>query len=245
VSAGLLILFSVGLLSGVLNVIAGGGSSLTLPVLIFLGLESAVANGTNRIGLIFQNISAILGFEQTRVNDFRYSLIYSLFTLPGAILGAFASIRIGDELFRKLLGFILIFIIFSMFLNPVRGRQVQSQPDKWWTYLALFGIGFYGGFIQVGVGFLIMASLYHLAGLPLVKVNVHKVFIVLVYTLPVLLVFLINDKIDWMLGLVLAGGNALGGWLGAHVSVRGGEKIIKVILSVVIFGMAVQLFFFQ
>ncbi len=242
---GYLILFSVGLISGVLNVIAGGGSSLTLPVLIFLGLETADANGTNRIGLIFQNISAILSFEQSRVNDFRSSLLYSLFTLPGAILGALASIRIGDELFQKLLSIILLFIILSMFLNPAQGRQEKSRPAKWWTYFALFGIGFYGGFIQVGVGFLIMAALYHLAGLPLVKVNVHKVFVVLVYTLPVLAVFIIKDHINWRLGLVLAAGNAIGGWSGAHLSVRGGEKTIKVILSMVIFGMAVKLFFFQ
>lgn len=242
---GYLILFSVGLISGVLNVIAGGGSSLTLPVLIFLGLETADANGTNRIGLIFQNISAILSFEQSRVNDFRSSLLYSLFTLPGAILGALASIRIGDELFQKLLSIILLFIILSMFLNPAQGRQEKSRPAKWWTYFALFGIGFYGGFIQVGVGFLIMAAFYHLAGLPLVKVNVHKVFVVLVYTLPVLAVFIIKDHINWRLGLVLAAGNAIGGWSGAHLSVRGGEKTIKVILSMVIFGMAVKLFFFQ
>ena len=105
----------------------------------------------------------------------------------------------------------------------------------------MFGIGFYGGFIQVGVGFLLMASLRYLMKLNLVLVNMHKVFIVLIYTIPALLIFILTDNINWIFGLSLAAGNVIGGWWGAKVSVKKGEGFIKVVLTVAVFIMAIKL----
>lgn len=239
----ILLLLVVGMMAGFINVVAGGGSSLTLPALIFLGLDSALANGTNRIAILIQNIFAIWGFQQEKLNQFKISLKLALFTLPGAIAGAVIAIRITDLWFERILGVIMIMIVASLFI-PKPGNKYDSGAGKqprWITYPVLFVIGFYGGFIQVGVGFLLMATLFHFARMSLVYVNVHKVFIVLLYTLPAILIFILSGNVNWLLGLTLALGNGFGGWLAARVSVKKGEKFIRYVLAVIIIIMSVKL----
>ncbi len=124
-----LILFIAGSLAGFINVMAGGGSSITLPVLIFLGLDSATANGTNRIGVLFQNVSAVYSFKKENYNHFGISLKLALWTLPGSILGALVAIDIKDELFNKILGIIMIGIIFTI-MFPVKKKDVYGSSRK-------------------------------------------------------------------------------------------------------------------
>ncbi|HUF09834.1 MAG TPA: sulfite exporter TauE/SafE family protein [Rhodothermales bacterium] len=237
--APLLILFGVGLAAGTINVMAGGGSTLTLPTLIFLGLDTATANGTNRIAIVLQNVFATWSFRREKMSRFRETLTFALWTIPGAIAGAVAAVQIGDEWFRRILGIVMIGVVISM-LVPRNKRQDLSDEGShsWWIYPSLFGIGFYGGFIQVGVGFLIMAAFYHLLKLNLVFVNMHKVLVVLVYTIPALLIFTLTGHVDWMLGLSLAAGNSMGGWWAARLSVRRGEKAIRYVLIVAVLIMA-------
>lgn len=220
---------------------AGGGSTLTLPALIFMGLESSVANGTNRIGILVQNISAVYSFKREKYQDLKASLLLSLFTLPGAIAGALIAIKLDDEIFQKILGIIMIGIILSMLIPNKQVASDGKSKISFYTVVALLGIGFYGGFIQVGIGFIIMAALKYLMKLNLVLVNMHKVFIVLIYTIPALVIFISTENVNWFLGLSLAAGNAIGGWWGAKMSVKRGEEFIKGILIVAILIMALKL----
>jgi uncharacterized membrane protein YfcA len=238
----LFLLFGVGAVAGFINVNAGGGSSLTLPTLIFLGLDAAVANGTNRIGLILQNIFAVTSFRKNKIYKFKTSIFLAIFTLPGAIIGAILATQVSNTLFQRILGGVLILIVFSMIFSRSYKKNALESTRSWFIYPALFGIGFYGGFLQVGVGFLFMAALYHLLRVNLVFVNMHKVFIILIYTIPALAVFSLTGNVNWQFGLVLAAGNALGGWWGAHAAVKGGEKVIRIILAVAITIMAGKLF---
>lgn len=238
----LLILFVVGIIAGFINVTAGGGSTLTLPVLIFLGLESSLANGTNRVAILLQNISAVYSFKKERYQQFNISIKFALLTLPGAILGALLAVNLNDAIFQKILGIVMIGIIISMLFPQKKViDEIEECRISFPVYLAMFGIGFYGGFIQVGVGFLLMASLRYLMKLNLVLVNMHKVFIVLIYTIPALLIFVVTDNINWVLGLSLAAGNVVGGWWGAKASVKKGEGFIKIVLAIGIFIMAIKL----
>ena len=198
----LIIIFFVGLAAGFINVNAGGGSALTLPTLIFFGLDASIANGTNRIAILFQNISAVSSFKQEQYSQFKLSFKLGLMTLPGAIIGAYFAINISNEAFEIILALIMIGVIISMII-PRKEIDVSSNGEgkqSWLVFLSMFGIGFYGGFIQVGVGFLLMAALHHLMKLNLVYVNMHKVFVVLLYTFPALIIFIISDNIDWILG---------------------------------------------
>ena len=238
----ILILFGVGAVAGVINVMAGGGSSLTLPALIFLGLDSASANGTNRVGILIQSIFATLSFRKEKISGLNLSLRLAALTIPGALLGALIAVRISDQWFERILGVIMIGIIVTI-LVPQSGSALTTGEGKksWLIYPVMFAIGFYGGFVQVGVGFLIMAALYHILKMNLVYVNMHKVFITLIFTIPALLIFIWTDNVDWLLGLVLAAGNALGAWWSAKLSVRGGEKIIRYVLVVAMFIIALKL----
>ncbi len=237
-----LLLFAVGILAGFINVMAGGGSSLTLPALIFLGLDGATANGTNRIAILVQNLFAMTGFQQNKRNEFKESFKLGLLTLPGAIIGAFVAVSINDVWFKRILSAVIIFVIISLFLpRPQNTIQSNKTDNKWFLYLSLIAAGFYGGFIQVGVGFIMMAILFHLAKFNLVRVNVYKVFIIFLYTIPAILVFMISGKINWIWGLVLSAGNGLGGWIGAQVSSKKGDKVVRLVLILVLLLMVVKL----
>ena len=241
----LILLFFTGVLAGVINVMAGGGSSIVLPVLIFLGIDPTVANGTNRVAILFQNFFATLSFRKEGVSDVKTGIKLAAFTLPGVLVGAFAAVRVGDELFEKILAVVLIFVCASFFLNVDSFRNLlggrNGSGRGWILYPALVLIGFYGGFIQVGVGLFIMAALYHLMGASLARVNAHKVIIVLLYTVPVILIFFLSGNISWFIGICLAAGNSVGGWFGATFSVRGGEKYIRVALVIAVGLMALKL----
>jgi len=236
--------FGAGLCAGFINVMAGGGSTITLGLLILLGLDSSVANGTNRIALFAQNISAVASFKRRNQSEFSLSLKLSLFTLPGAILGSIYAIRVSDALFQRILSGVMVFVLITLLVPRSNSGEIeQGSPSRaLLIYPAMFGIGFYGGFIQAGVGFILMAALRHLLGLSLVRVNMHKVFIVLIYTLPIIVIFGVSRNINWLYALFLASGNALGAWWSAKISVARGEEIVRVVLCVALLLMAVRFF---
>ena len=238
----LLILFGLGLIAGIINVNAGGGSTLTLPVLIFLGLDAAMANGTNRIAILLQNVFAVSSFHRQKMHNFKKSIMLALFTLPGAITGAILAVKISNESFQRVLAFVMFGIVVTMFFSRSNEKyQHNATKTSWLVYPALFIIGFYGGFIQLGVGFLLMAALYHLLKISLVHVNMHKVFIVLLYTLPALGIFIWTGNVNWGYGFSLAAGTSFGAWWGARIAVKGGEKVIRYFLAIAIILMAVKL----
>lgn len=239
----IVLLLFVGIGAGFINVMAGGGSSITLPILIFLGLSAPAANGTNRIAILVQNISAVSSFKKEKYQDFGGSLKLALFTLPGAILGAVLAVRISDDLFQKILGIVLILVALTMIIPREKTGSTDGNNSKvsWTVYAAMILVGFYGGFIQAGVGFILMFSLNKLMKLDLVFVNMHKVFIVLIYNIPVLLIFILSGNVNWKFGFALAAGNAFGAWWAVKLAVKKGDKIIKIIISIVIIFMAMKL----
>jgi uncharacterized protein len=239
----LLLLFGLGCVAGLLNVFAGGGSAIVLPALILLGLDPMLANGTNRVALVMQNTSAVLSFRNEGHADLKRSLTLAAWTLPGAIAGALAALHVTGALFQRILGVVMIGVVLSMFATPA-GQRAPGTSGRRSTliYPAMFALGFYGGFIQVGVGFVMMAALFHLEGADLVRVNMHKVFIVLIYMLPALAVFAVSGQVDWVVGLALGAGNALGGWWAARLAVRRGDRLIRYLLVAAIVIMALKLF---
>jgi uncharacterized membrane protein YfcA len=238
-----LLLFGIGIISAFLNVMAGGGSALVLPLLIFLGLDSALANGTNRVAILLQNIFAVSSFRAQDVHAFRQSLGMTLWAMPGAIAGAVVGVTINDLWFQRILAVVMIATVISILVPQSRVDLTSpaSEQRKRWIYPIMIGIGFYGGFIQVSVGFLFMAALYHVMKMNLVLVNMHKVTIVMIYMVPALAVYAWTGNVNWLLGLTLGAGSAVGGWWAARVSVKGGESVIRIVLVVAILIMAAKL----
>lgn len=232
--------FCAGFLSGFINIMAGGGSVLTLGLMMLLGLDAPVANGTNRIGVLVGTLSGAAAYKAEKFGGMRQSLVFGLCALPGAILGSIFAVRIENALFQRLLAVVMIFVIITLFLPPSKSGMKNRTHRNWLIVPVMFCIGLYGGFIQAGVGFLIMAALRHLQTMDLVTINLHKTWIVLIYTIPVLLIFGMTRNIHWLYAAALAAGNALGAWLSVKISIRRGEKIIKITLCAAILLMAVK-----
>jgi len=237
-----LAVFSAGLASGFLNVMAGGGSLFTLPLLIFFGFPVAVANGTNRVAVLVQNAAAVTAFRGQGQRGFRGGLTWALATVPGAVAGAWFAVRVDERTFRLLLAGVLVLGVVGL-LIPARGaRRTEVGPARRaLALLAFFGIGFYGGFVQAGVGFLLMLALHQLLGLDLVRTNVQKVLIVLVFSVPALVVFVVTGNVAWIAAVVLSAGNALGAVLATRVAVRGGERPIRIAVALALLLMAGRL----
>ncbi len=224
---------------------AGGGSSFALPMLIFLGLDPGVANGTNRVAILIQNIFAVASFRRLDVHEFKLSAKLTAWALPGALVGALVGVTISDVWFQRILGVVMIGTIIVLLIPQNVAKRRATEADRRrerWVYPAMFIVGFYGGFIQVSVGFLFMVTLYYLLRMNLIYVNMHKVTIVMIYMVPALAVYALTGHVHWLLGLVLGAGSAVGGWWAAHASVKGGERAIRITLAVAIFIMALKLF---
>ena len=249
----LVLLAVVGLIAGILNVIAGGGSLLTLPVMLFMGLDGPVANGTNRIAICAQNLAAITAFKRKGFSDFQLSLTLSLATIPGAVAGALAATEVRGVLFNRILAVVMVAILVHMMLQGKRRKKTKSLRENpsltlrqsVLGHLCMLGIGFYGGFIQAGVGFVLMASLHNVMSLDLVRVNMHKVFVVGAFAFVALIVFAVDGKVLWIPGIALALGTTAGGWIGSHLTVTRGEGFIRKVLVVTLAVMAVRLFFMK
>ena len=240
------ILLIAGGVAGFINVLAGGGSALTVPILVFMGFDPTVANGTNRIAILAEAATGIAAFKKNQYSDFAMSWKLAAMTLPGAILGAIYAVKVDDELFMKLLGIVMVLVILSL-LFPKAKVLEHAKQHRWASWLqwpVMFVIGFYGGFIQAGVGFVIMAALTHLYHMDLVRVNMHKLFITLIFTLPAVVFFTWTGNIDWFAAIALALGMSVGAWVAVKAAIKKGEGIIRVMLMVALGIVAVKLLFF-
>jgi len=229
-----LLVIGVGIIAGFINTLAGSGSLLTLPILIFLGLPANIANGTNRIAILFQSIVSVTSFKQQKVLDIKQGVWLSIPAVAGAIVGADVAVNFNEDLMQKFIAGLLIFMFFVILYKPdrwIKGKAglVQTKPSLIQIFV-FFGIGFYGGFIQAGVGIFLLAGLVFSVGTDLVKSNGLKNFIVLVYAPFALAVFIINKQVHWEMGLILAIGNMIGAYIASKVAVSWGPKFIRIIL---------------
>ena len=241
------LLFFVGIVAGIINTLAGGGSLLTLPLLIFMGLPGAVANGTNRIAIFCQNIFAIRGFSKRGVMPLQLVLLCTPPALLGSWLGANLAISLDDQVFKRILALIMVGVLIFTAVDPMkRFRQDNVQFGLWRKVLlviSFFGVGIYGGFVQAGVGFLIITALL-IHGLDLVRINAIKVFVIFAYTFVALGVFIYHGQVDYSLGFALAAGNSIGGMVGPKLAVEKGHDWIKKVVSITVLVFALKLLLF-
>ena len=237
-------LFGIGLVAGTLNVIAGGGSFLTLPLLIFLGLPPTVANGTNRIAIVVQDVGAVWGFHRHGLVEWRLLPVAAVPAVLGALGGTWAALAIGDRAFQRVLSAFMVAFVIWMLWDPLRrraeGEAAEPTLGRPVIVAGFFAVGMYGGFVQAGAGFLILA-VTTLAGLDLVRGNALKVLLVLTYIPVTLLLFGLSGKVAWGMGLALAAGNLLGGLAGVRLTVAKGHLWVKRIVTAAIVAFAIKL----
>lgn len=244
------IIIAVGILSGFINTLAGGGSLITLPLLIFLfDLPGSVANATNRIAVLAQSALATAGFRSKGVAlPTPYIYYLTVAALIGGFLGARMAIAISDQLFNRILAVTMVVIVILTVRNGNKniavGNEKLSITHQIIGIIAFVLIGMYGGFLQAGIGFVIIALFNGFHHFNLVVTNYIKVFLILALTIVSVIVFALAGEIRWEYGILLAVGQGIGGWYSSRWSVTKGEKWIKRILVVMVIVMAVKLWFF-
>jgi uncharacterized membrane protein YfcA len=238
--AHLALLVLTGLVAGVINTLAGGGSLLSLPLLVFLGLPGDIANGTNRLGILVQSIAALHQLRRDGLHGIRDSRPVLLPICSGALLGASGIAQLPAEQFERLFG-VLMLVLLVPTLRGVRSigsPQVAPRPWHPITHFAVFfGIGVYGGAIQAGVGLLVLFALAR-SGMDLVRANTVKIAVVATLTAVAIPVFVLEGQVEWRTAAALMLGFGLGGVLGAKLAVLGGERLIRPLVVVAVVALA-------
>ncbi len=239
------VLVIAGFAAGFVNTVAGGGSVITIPVLLEALGSASIANGTNRIAILMAQVAAVTGFRRAGKLDWRKVLPLVPATVAGAITGAWIATQLDSDAMTKVFAVVLVLVAVSVLVKPSRwlGGHERSIPEPLRS-LIFFGVGFYGGFVQAGVGFLLLAALVVGGGLDLVRGNAAKVFLILVYTPVALLLFASAAQVNWSYGLVMGVGNVTGAILATRLAVTKGAGWIRWVIIVMAVAAAVRMAFF-
>ena len=236
------LLIAVGFVAGVVNTLAGGGSLLTVPLLVIFGLPGTIANGTNRVGVLVQGVVACWRFDAEGISELRSALPLLPPVVLGSIVGAAFVAQIPDQTFEQIFAGIMLILLIPI----LRGRQLASAPGaQRWPPLVrgfvLFAIGVYGGAVQAGVGLLLLFALNR-AGFDLFRANAIKIVIATALAIVTVPVFIFEQQVAWLPAVFVSIGFTLGATVGARFAVLGGESAIRLALAVAVLALAGHLF---
>ncbi|MBL4679537.1 MAG: sulfite exporter TauE/SafE family protein [Pseudomonadales bacterium] len=236
---GIAALLISGFIAGFINTLAGGGSMLTLPALMMLGLPADIANATNRVGVLLQSVIAIKSFKKYDRLDTKAILPMMLPTLSGALIGSLLASYLPvwflkPTLLISMMAMALVMLIAPKFLMVEEGVQPHSIKDKPMGFVMLFLAGVYGGFVQAGVGFILLAALAGVLRYDLVRANALKMVATLFFAIVALAVFIVRDQVMWVPGLILSVGTMTGAAISVKFSLNVSQTTLKWILFVMV-----------
>lgn len=232
----IVLLIASGVLVGIINTLAGGGSILTISIFTAMGLPITTANGTNRIAVVLQNLTASLTFIRKRMLDVKAGLLLSIPTVVGNIVGSMLATRIDERIFKICMGVVLTLILIYMIFDRHNriyhgGHGLRIKP---WHYVWFFLIGFYGGYIYIGLGYVVLAVTVWTMRLDIITANILKGFVIFVSSPFALLVFMWNDQVAYLYGLLHGVGNIIGAFLASHYAMGWGVKFVRIFTIVVV-----------
>ena len=224
-----------GTLVGIINTLAGGGSIITMTMFMAFGLPINIANGTNRVAVLMQNLASSLTFIRKKSFDLKHGLLLSVPVIAGNIIGAIVASDIDQLIFKICFGVILLVIMVYLLidhkLKPKEGHRVEIKPLH---YFLFFLIGFYGGYIYIGLGYLILTVALWLMRMDMVVANAIKGFVILLATPFSLAVFMIMGNVDYTFGIVHGVGNMIGSFLASHYMANWGKNFIKIFMAAIV-----------
>ena len=231
------ILLFTGLLAGGINTLAGGGSNLTLPALMLTGMPADVANATNRVGVFLQCVVGVRGYShhgKVQTDDVAWVLVPNII---GGVIGAAAAAILPATLLKPLLlatmlGVAFVILVFPSVIAPPEGTAVHKMKNRPSAWVALFFAGIYGGFVQAGVGFLLITALAGTLRYDMVRSNALKLICTLAFTSVALVIFIVDDLVRWLPGLVLAAGMMVGAAIAVKISLDISQRAMKWFLFV-------------
>ena len=227
-----IILFLGGAGAGFVNAAAGGGSALTLPILMMSGLDATVANGTNRIAVAVQAATATATFHRNEIRPWPAALSSGIWVLIGAVIGAIAAVRIPTEALEWVFGLLFLLLALLIAQKPqwLSPNEIAQKSSAVIRVPVLLSVGMYGGFLQAGVGIPLLLVLVNLVGFEAVNGNAAKSAIILAYSCVILVIFNQAEQVDWLYGAVLGFGGVIGSILGTRLVIHKGADYIRVIV---------------
>ncbi len=241
------ILITAGILAGIVNTMAGSGTIFTFGAMLYLGIPITLANTTNRVGVICQNIAAIIAYIRNGQYSWKdLKLEFFLPTFLGAILGGVLAIEIPEWWLNLVASIVMLLLLPSMFKDVSWNLAGIIPSNKWFCYPLFFLIGLYGGFIQIGIGILLIVAISMYAQLSLLEANLNKLVIILTYTIPVTIFFAVKGMILWVPALLLSLGQIIGAYVTGVISNRwdGAELWMRRLLVVMILLTVIKIWFF-
>lgn len=239
----LVLLAGGGLVAGVANVIAGGGSLLTVPLLVLLGVPGTLANGTNRVGVLVQCVTAARRFRVEGVLEPRAVGPVLVPVVLGSVLGAYGASLLADRTFERIFGVMMLVMLIPTLRHVTAPPSSSTPGDGWHPAVAApiyFVLGLYSGALQAGVGLPLLFALVH-AGHDVVRANAIKVAVIAGAALAAVPVFALRGQVAWAPALALALGFSVGGLLGARLVVREGEKVVRPVLVIAVIALAARM----
>jgi uncharacterized membrane protein YfcA len=237
----ILLLFIGGLAAGIINTLAGNGSAITLSLLMLTGMPANVANATNRIGALVQTLTAVISLRKTPRTRFLVKDSWWFFwpSVIGSVLGAFLAVDIDPILLKRIIGVIMLFLLGTMLYSPkkwAKPTDVSRSRKTALNWFLIFLTAVYGGFIQMGIGIMLLSVLVLLASYSLRDANIIKLVIALIFVVPAFFVFAFTGDMVWLPGLILAVGQGLGALIGARyiLFLPKANYLVKVLLIVIL-----------
>jgi uncharacterized membrane protein YfcA len=228
------LLFALALLAGLIDAIAGGGGLITVPALLWAGLPPVAALATNKAQAVWGSLAATLHFVREGAIDLRRAGFMVLCTFVGSALGALLVQHLGSELLARLVPLLLIgfalYFLFSPRISDLDSTQRISLPT--FALTIGVGVGFYDGFFGPGTGTFFAMGFVALLGFGMRRATAHAKLLNLTSNLAALLFFLLGGHVVWSLALIMAGGQLAGGWLGAHLVIKHGARLVRPLLVV-------------
>ncbi len=238
------LVLAVGFIVGFINTLAGSGSLLTLPLLIWLGLDPLTANGTNRVAILLQGIMGVGAFHRERQFRYSHDLRYILPAVAGSIPGAFIAVGLDKGLMNTVIAVVMLLMLVVMIVDPKKRLKRYNRQYTGKLFLisvVFFLIGMYGGFIQAGVGIFILVGLSVLDDTDLIRANAVKVLITMIFTIAVMPVFIAHGQVNWFYGILMGVGSMGGALLSVKMAVKRGIPFVKAILYIVILASAIYM----
>jgi uncharacterized protein len=240
------ILIFSGVFVGFINTLAGGGTIISLSVLMFMGLPANIANGTNRIAIMIQTMAAVGSFRHQKVLDHKKGFRLGLPALLGSILGAWIAVDLDKETIEKAIAVMMLVMVVTVFHKPqmwLKGKvELQEKPVSIMQMVIFFLIGIYGGFLHLGVGYVLLAGIVLGAGYDLVKANAIKNLITFLWSPVILIVFFLHGQVYLLYGLVLSIGSVAGALIATRMAVQQGAGFVRWVIVVVILLTTAQVF---
>ena len=229
------IIIIAGILAGFINTLAGGGSVITLSLLLILGLPATIANGTNRVSVFFQTSSSVFTFWRKGMFTTRKIWWLVAPAALGSVAGAWMATGIKSEALEIAMVVIMALMLVFIFAKPSLWlKEKTAMLDKtirWWQVVLFFAVGWYAGFLQVGVGYLLLMALVVGVGFELVKANAVKNLIILFSAAVSLVIFILSNQVHYLYGILLSIGSILGAYIASTMAVKKGGKFIRWVIA--------------